>query len=99
MMNPGLDTDPAALGTDGLVVLGLNGVTSSVKDWLEDVLPESVLPLARRGYVVLPVVLAGIVCYAMDGFQFGANTVACATKYGMGAAYLKIVHSKGIRGG
>jgi len=88
-----------ALGLDGSIILGLNGVTSSVKDWIEEAIPDSVLPLVRRGYVGLPIVLAGIMCWVMDGFTWGPHTLACATKYGMGAAYVKILHSKGVKGG
>lgn len=98
MMQPGLDIDPTSLGLDASVVLGINGMTSAVKEWIEDRIPDSLLPAVRRFYVALPVLLAGLVCWVQDGFHLSQDTMQCAMKYGMGAAYLKMAHRSGWEG-
>ncbi len=98
IMDPGFSLDPASLGVDASVVLGINGATSAAKEWIEDRVPDSLLPTARRFYVALPLLIAAAICWMQAGMHWSPDVMHCSMKYGMAAAYFKMAHRAGWEG-
>ncbi len=97
-MTPGVPGDAFELGEDGLMVLVVNGLTGYAKGWLEDVLPDSFLPHARRLYVLLPVACAAVLCFILDPGDSWERLLMCGIKYGTLASYVKVGHRSGWEG-
>lgn len=86
------------VGEDGLTVLLINALTGYAKGWLEDFLAPNpkILAFVRRGYVLLPVLCAGVICVMESGFN--SETFACTIKYGVLASYVKAMHRTTVQG-
>lgn len=99
-MGPGLPDDLNGLGEDGIIVLLVNGLTGTLKEWLETRIDERALMILRRFYVFLPVAVAGALCALSSGFSpIGwGHWMGCSLKYGTMAAYLKMMHRSGWEG-
>jgi len=93
-----LPDDAWGVGEDGLTVLFVNALTSYSKNWLEDFFTPNLKTLAfiRRGYVILPVLCAGVVCVMECGFN--SEAFACAIKYGLLASYGKTMLRTTVQG-
>ena len=91
-----LPDDVQGVGEDGLTVLFINALTGYAKGWIEDTLPDKWLPFIRRGYVLLPMLCAGVICVMESGFN--SETFACTIKYGVLASYVKAMHRTTVQG-
>lgn len=96
LTSPDLSADPWALGQDGGVVLAINAMTGTVKEWVEERLPDAWLPYARRCYVVLPLACAFLLTFLEH--QDVAVAFPAAVKYGMAASWVYMAKRAGVEG-